>query len=276
VHFRLLKERNFAAGIGMVTILGFVLYGSLILLPLFMQTLLGWSAATAGKWNSPRGVGTALFMPLVGYLLGKGWDGRKMLALGFATAGISFFGFSHMTLQSGTWDIFWDQIIQGAGMAFIFVPLTTLSMAYVSREETGYATSLYSVTRNIGSSMGISFVTTWVTRRSQFHQTILAAHINASNLTSREAFQHAGSWIQHGGADRWTAAKMAQGMLYRELQVQATSLSYMDVFHMMGIIFLAIIPLIFLMQPSGHRLHTPRERVDGTAVRASTEDGRRA
>src|ERR1039458_9515705 len=96
VHFRLLKERNFAAGIGLVTILGFVLYGSLILLPLFMQTLLGWTAAPAGKWNSPRGVGTALFMPLVGYLLGKGWDGRKMLALGFATAGISFFGFSHM------------------------------------------------------------------------------------------------------------------------------------------------------------------------------------
>jgi DHA2 family multidrug resistance protein len=136
-------------------------------------------------------------------------------------------------------------------------------MAYISREETGYATSLYSVTRNIGSSMGISFVTTWVTRRSQFHQTILAAHINASNLTSREAFQHAGSWIQHGGADRWTAAKMAQGMLYRELQVQATSLSYMDVFHMMGIIFLAIIPLIFLMQPSGQRRRTGRERVEG-------------
>ena len=276
VHFRLLKQRNFAAGIGLVTILGFVLYGSLILLPLFMQTLLGWTAATAGKWNSPRGVGTALFMPVVGYLLGKGWDGRKMLALGFATAGISFFGFSHMTLQSGTWDIFWDQIIQGAGMAFIFVPLTTLSMAYVSREETGYATSLYSVTRNIGSSMGISFVTTWVTRRSQFHQTILAAHINASNLISREAFQHAGSWIQHSGVDRVTAAKMAQGMLFRELQVQATSLSYMDLFHMMGIIFLVIIPLIFLMQPSGHRLRTPRERVERTAVRAPTEDGRRA
>ena len=276
VHFRLLKERNFAAGIGLVTILGFVLYGSLILLPLFMQTLLGWTAATAGKWNSPRGVGTALFMPVVGYLLGKGWDGRKMLPLGFATAGLSFFGFSHMTLQSGTWDIFWYQITQGAGMAFIFVPLTTLTMAYVSREETGYATSLYSVTRNIGSSIGISFVTTWVTRRSQFHQTILAAHINASNLISREAFQHAGSWIQHNGVDRVTAAKMAQGMLFRELQVQATSLSYMDLFHMMGIIFLAIIPLIFLMQPSGHRLRTPRERVEGTAVRAPTEDGRRA
>jgi DHA2 family multidrug resistance protein len=276
VHFRLLKQRNFAAGIGLVTILGFVLYGSLILLPLFMQTLLGWTAATAGKWNSPRGVGTALFMPLVGYLLGKGWDGRKMLALGFATAGLSFFGFSHMALQSGTWDIFWYQITQGAGMAFIFVPLTTLTMAYVSREETGYATSLYSVTRNIGSSMGISFVTTWVTRRSQFHQTILAAHINASNLISREAFQHAGSWIQHSGVDRVTAAKMAQGMLFRELQVQATSLSYMDLFHMMGIIFLAIIPLIFLMQPSGHRLRTPRERVERTAVRAPTEDGRRA
>ena len=159
VHFRLLRYRTFAAGIGLVTVLGFVLYGSLVLLPLFMQTLLGWTAATAGIWTSPRGIGTALCMPLVGYLLGKGWDGRWMLAFGFAVAGLAFFGYSHMTLQSGTWDIFWLQINQGVGW-LLFVPLTTLTMDPIPKEETGYATSLYSVMRNIGSSMGISFVTT--------------------------------------------------------------------------------------------------------------------
>ena len=124
VRFRLLRYRNFAAGIALVTVLGFVLYGSLVLLPLFMQTLLGWTAVTAGIWTSPRGVATALCMPLVGYLLGKGWDARWMLVFGFVVASMAFFGYSHMSLESGTWDILMHQINQGAGMAFVFVPLT--------------------------------------------------------------------------------------------------------------------------------------------------------
>ena len=124
VRFRLLRYRSFAAGIVLVTVLGFVLYGSLVLLPLFMQTLLGWTAVTAGIWTSPRGVATALCMPLVGYLLGKGWDARWMLIFGFVVASMAFFGYSHMSLESGTWDILLHQINQGAGMAFVFVPLT--------------------------------------------------------------------------------------------------------------------------------------------------------
>lgn len=162
VRFRLLRYRTFATGIVLVTILGFVLYGSLVLLPLFMQTLLNWTAATAGLWTSPRGIGTALFMPLAGYLLSKGWDGRWLLTLGFAVAGLAFFGYSHMSLLSGTWDIFWYQVTQGGGMAFVFIPLTTLTISPIPREATGYATTLYSVMRNIGSSVGISFVTTCV------------------------------------------------------------------------------------------------------------------
>ena len=93
-------------------------------------------------WTSPRGIATAVCMPLVGYLLGRGWDGRRMLAFGFGIAGLSFFGFAHMTLQSGTWDIFWIQILQGAAMGLLFVPLTTLTMASIPTQETGYATSL--------------------------------------------------------------------------------------------------------------------------------------
>ena len=254
VHFRLLQYRTFATGIALVTTLGFVLYGSLILLPLFMQTLLGWTAATAGMWTSPRGIGTALCMPLVGYLLGKNWDGRWMLAFGFGVAGLAFFGYSHMTLQSGTWDIFWYQIIQGTGMAFVFVPLTTLTMDPIPKAETGYATSLYSVMRNIGSSMGISFVTTCVARRSQFHQNILSSHITASSLASQQVLAHVTHSMQQRSFDSVTAGQKAHALLYQMLQQQASLLSYVDVFYVMGILFLMILPLIFLLRRTGRTL----------------------
>jgi DHA2 family multidrug resistance protein len=254
VHFRLLQFRTFATGIALVTTLGFVLYGSLILLPLFMQTLLGWTAATAGIWTSPRGIGTALCMPLVGYLLGKGWDGRWMLAFGFGVAGLAFFGYSHMTLQSGTWDIFWYQIIQGTGMAFVFVPLTTLTMDPIPKAETGYATSLYSVMRNIGSSMGISFVTTCVARRSQFHQYVLSSHISASSLASQQVLAHITHSMQQRSFDSVTAGQKAHALLYQMLQQQASLLSYVDVFYVMGVLFLMILPLILLMRRTGRTL----------------------
>ena len=248
VRFRLFRYRSFAAGIGLVTTLGFVLYGSLVLLPLFMQTLLGWTAVTAGIWTSPRGVGTAFCMPLVGYLLGKGWDGRKMVVFGFVVASIAFFGYSRMNLQSGTWDIFVHQINQGVGMAFIFVPLTTLTMDPIPMAETGYATSLYSVTRNIGSSMGISFVTTFVARRSQFHQSVLASHLTPYSLNMSRFLGQIGGALAGGGSDRSTAHMQSLAVLYGILNQQSALLSFMEAFRVMGILFLAIVPFVLLMR----------------------------
>jgi MFS transporter, DHA2 family, multidrug resistance protein len=248
VRFRLLRYRTFAVGLILATVLGFVLYGSLVVLPLFMQTLLGWTATTAGLWTSPRGIATAACMPVVGYLLGKGWDERWMLAFGFAVAGVAFFGYSHMDLDSGTWDIFSYQMIQGLGMAFLFVPLTTLTMEPIPKEETGYATSLYSVMRNIGSSMGISFVTTWLARRSQFHQNVLSSSLTPGSLQTKQMIEGMRGFIQTRGFDAATAMQKADALLYQLLQQQASLLSYLDVFHLMGILFLVSIPLIFIMR----------------------------
>ena len=256
VRFRLLHYRSFATGVFLITVLGFVLYGSLVLLPLFMQTLLGWTATTAGIWMSPRGIGTALCMPVVGYLLGKSWDGRWMLAFGFAAAGLSFFSYSHMTLDSGTWDIFWFQIYQGMGMAFVFVPLTTLTMDPIPQANLGYATSLYSVMRNIGASIGVSFVTTSVARRAQFHQNVLSSHMNAYHAAGRNELALLTHWIEQRGFDPVTATHKAHALLYQMVQQQASLLSYVDAFHIMGILFLAIVPLILLMRKQTHKAAT--------------------
>jgi DHA2 family multidrug resistance protein len=252
VRFRLLRHRNFAAGIFLAWVLGFVLYGSLVLLPLFMQTLLGWTAETAGFWTSPRGIGTALLMPIVGYLLGKNLDGRPMLAFGLAVAGLAFYEYSSMTLQSGTWDIFWYQINQGVGMAFVFVPLTTLAMDPISREDTGYATSLYSVTRNIGSSAGISFVTTWLARRSQYHQVILASHVTPFDEPFRQMEAQAENLFRQGGVDIYTARRKALGTIYGMVQRQASLLSFVEAFRVMGILFLCCTVFVLFMHKAKH------------------------
>ncbi len=251
VRFRLLRYRSFASGVGLVTVLGFALYGSLVLLPLFMQTLLGWTAATAGIWTSPRGIGTALCMPLVGYLLGKNWDARRMLVFGFVVTSAAFFGYSHMSLESGTWDILLCQINQGMGMAFVFVPLTTLTMDPIPKAETGFATSLYSVTRNIGSSVGISFVTTFIARRSQFHQSVLATHVTPYNPQVQQFLMRANEVFFQSGWDRNTAGRQSLAMLYGMVQQQAALLSFVEAFRIMGFLFLSIVPLVLLMRRAG-------------------------
>jgi DHA2 family multidrug resistance protein len=248
VRFRLLKDRTFATGIALAFVLSAVLYGSLVLLPLFMQTLLGWTAATAGIWTSPRGVAVALCMPLVGYLLGGKWDGRKMLAGGFIVAGLSFFGYSNMNLQSGTWDIFGDQVCQGVGTAFIFVPLTTLTMDPIPREQIGYATALYSVFRNIGSSVGISAVTTLVARWSQVHQNFLVAHVTPYNLQTREFLTQVPQYLRHAGVGSVRADQQSLRLLGGIVQQQSALLSFLDAFRIMGFAFLIVTPLIFLMR----------------------------
>jgi MFS transporter, DHA2 family, multidrug resistance protein len=247
VHFRLFKVRSFLMGIVIVTFLGFVLYGSLILLPLFMQNLLGWTAVITGIWTSPRGLGIACCMPLVGTLLSKGWDGRWMLAFGLVVTSVAFLGYSHMSLQSGTWDILIHQINQGIGMAFVFVPLTTLTMDRIPREEMGYATSLYSVMRNIGSSMGISFVTTFLARRSQFHQTVLISHINPFDSAGQQTLEQLRRYFQQKGSDWISAGQQAQASLYGLVQQQASLLSFLEAFRVLAFLFLIILPLVLFM-----------------------------
>ena len=162
-----------------------------------------------------------------------------------------------MNLDSGTWDILGHQINQGVGMAFMFVPLTTLTMAPIPKAETGYATSLYSVMRNIGSSMGVSFVTTWVARRSQFHQSILVAHVTPERLQVQQFLDQARQLFLQAGADWTTATRQAQAELYAMVQQQASLLSFIEVFRLMGLLFLVVIPLVLLMRRGTEKGEAP-------------------
>src|SRR6185369_1657379 len=129
-------------GVFLMTTLGFVLYGSLVLLPIMLQTLLGYPSLQAGYAMAPRGMGSIIGMPLVGFIVGK-MDARKLVAGGLFVGALTLFWLGELNLNAGYWDVFWPQFIQGIGLSLIFVPLTTISMDAIPRERMGNATSLF-------------------------------------------------------------------------------------------------------------------------------------
>src|ERR1700716_1206384 len=166
VDLRVFKERSYAVGVFLMTVVGFVLYGSMVLLPVMMQKLLGYPPLQAGIAMAPRGIGSFVMMPVTGLMTGR-FDPRKLLTIGLVVGGMTLIWLSTLNLQAGYWDIFWPQLAQGAGMALLFVPLTTVAMDAIPRERMGNATSLFNLMRNIGGSIGIAMTGTMLVRDRQ-------------------------------------------------------------------------------------------------------------
>src|SRR5204863_428806 len=188
VDLRVFRYRTYSAGVFLMTVLGFVLYGSTVLVPLMLQTLLGYPAVRAGIVMLPRGLGSFLAMPLVGMLMSK-IEPRRLLGTGIVIASFSFWRFSHLSTDAGYWDFFWPLIIQGASMGLLFVPLTTITNDPVPKEEIGNATSLFNLMRNLGASIGIASVTTILSRHQQTHINILGSHVTPYDPASQSTIQ---------------------------------------------------------------------------------------
>ncbi len=252
VNLRVLKVRTYATGVFLMTILGFVLYGSLVLLPIFLQTLLGYPALEAGIAMAPRGLGSFIAMPLVGALIGR-FDPRKMLAFGIFGASFTLLQLSWLNLSAGYWDIFWPQFWQGIGMSLLFVPLTTVTMDPIAKEEMGNATSIFNLMRNIGGSMGIAAATTFLERRQQVHIQDLGLNVNPFNMQAQQTLNGIKQALMARGMDAVTAGKQAYGAVFGMVQQQASMLSFNETFHVLAILFLCMLPLLLLMRRPRHR-----------------------
>ena len=258
VDLRALKDRTFSAGVFLMTMLGFVLYASLVLLPIFLQTLLGYPALQAGLALSPRGLGSLVMMPIAGQLTNR-YDPRKLIGLGLVVGAWSMFSLSHLNLNAGYWDIFWPQVIQGGAMAFLFIPLMAVSMSGIAKEKMGNATSIYNLMRNIGGSFGIATMTTFLARRNQVHQDQLVSHVTPFDPRMRMMYRGMQSWFQTHGYNSVDAAKKSLGAIYGMVQQQAAMLSFVEAFWVMGLIFLCMVPLLFLLRNARDlHPHTPR------------------
>ena len=176
VDVRLLADRNFFFSNIFMFMLGFALFGSTVLLPLFLQTLMNYSATTAGMVLSPGGLVTMATMPLVGYLLGK-FDPRWLIAYGLGVVSFSLFIMSHFNLQISYTTAVTARMIQAAGLGFLFIPINTTAYAFVAREKNSSASGLLNFSRNIGGSFGIALATTYMTRQAQRHQNMLISHL---------------------------------------------------------------------------------------------------
>jgi DHA2 family multidrug resistance protein len=247
VDLHLFKDRTFALSGMLMFMLGFALLGSTLLLPLFAQTLLGYTAETAGMALTPGGLLIMAILPFVGFLLSK-YDARKLIAFGLVVLSMALFHMTSFDLNIDFRSVVLARMFQAAGIAFLFVPINTAAYAFLPREKNNAASGLMNLARNIGGSVGISVVTTVLDRRSQYHQARLAGHLSAANPALQRTLQGTTAALQARGFSPADAAHKAYGLTQAMLYRQASMLAYIDNFWFLGVAILVMVPLVFLMK----------------------------
>jgi MFS transporter, DHA2 family, multidrug resistance protein len=249
IDLHLFRDRTFGISNLLMFMLGFALLGSTLLLPLFMQTMLGYTAQQSGMALMPGGFAIMLLLPLVGFLLSR-YSPRWLLVFGLVVLSASLFNMTRFDLQIDFRTAAVARIFQAVGMAFLFVPINTAAYAFLPREKNNAASGLMNLARNIGGSVGISVVTTLLDRRSQVHMTDLSSHLSQSNPALRSMIQGASRAMQAHGATAAGATRQAYALIQGAVERQAIMLSYIDCFWFLGVAIMAMIPMVFLMKKS--------------------------
>jgi MFS transporter, DHA2 family, multidrug resistance protein len=247
VELHLFKNRNYAIATFLMFLLGVVLYGSTVLLPVLLQTLAGYTAELSGFVLSPGAIATLVSLPLVGWLMARRQP-RWLVIFGLAVLSIGMFQLAYINLTTDFWTYVYLWMISRGGLAFLFVPINVTAFSYVSKEKMNNATGLINLARNIGGSVGISMVTTIQARLAQKHQNDLVANLSPLNFRYQAAVHGLAAGLQARGSDAACATKQASAILYGELQRQAAMLAFIDVFWLLGVVCLAMIPLMFLIK----------------------------
>ena len=247
IDLHLFRDRTFGISNFLMFMLGFALLGSTLLLPLFMQTLLGYTAEQSGLALMPGGLTIMFLLPLVGFLLSR-YSPRWLLVFGLVMLSGSLFHMTSFDLNIDFRTAAMARVFQAAGMAFLFVPINTAAYAFLPREKNNAASGLMNLARNIGGSVGISLVTTMLDRRTQVHMNDLSSHLSASNPAFQSMLQGATQAMRLHGASAAFATQQAYALIEGTVQRQATMLAYIDDFRLLGWAILAMIPMVFLMK----------------------------
>src|SRR6185369_14960212 len=213
VNLRLFKNVSFSAGNLIMFAVGFCLYSSIMLIPLLLQTLMGYNATMAGMVLAPGGIATLVCMPFVGAVIQR-YDGRKVVFCGLTVGACAMFIMQRFSLNAAYLDFVWPRVVLGVGLAMTFVPLSTVTLSTIAKEEMGNATGIYSLLRNVGGSVGIAISATLLARYSQFYQTELAANVTPFNPVVQARLAQLKSVTMARGLDAVAAEKSSLAIVY--------------------------------------------------------------
>ena len=256
VNLSVLKDSNLRIGTIMTFILGFGLYGSTLIIPIYTQSVLGWTATDAGLLLIPGSITTAIMMPFIGKMIQKGVPQGYMVAAGFFVFFIFTFWMRNIiTPDTGAEHMFWPLILRGVGLGLLFVPITTLSLSTLSGKSIGEGAAFTGMMRQLGGSFGIALITTFITRFSQEHRVNLIAHLDITKVELQTRIQQ----LQAGFVSKGFTANEALAKAYQVIDFsvskQSTVMSYMDIFMYLGIMFLFCIPIIFFIKKGKNKIN---------------------
>jgi DHA2 family multidrug resistance protein len=248
VNLRLMKSRTFAVGMLFNFILGFGLFGSVFVIPVFAQTFLGFTATDTGTLLIPGSLATAVMMPIIGKALQRKFPPHLFSGAGFLLFFASTWMLSHLSAESGTGSFFWPLILRGVGLGLIFIPLTTMTLVELKGRDIPQGTGLSNMIRQLGGSFGVALMATFIERRTAFHREVLAERITAFNSAAVERLEGIARLFIGRGGDPASSHQRALALVDRLVGRQASLLSYLDTFYVIGFFFLACIPLLFLFR----------------------------
>jgi DHA2 family multidrug resistance protein len=256
VDLHIVKDRNFRTGLFMIAMLGMCIYITIAILPLYYQEILGYTAFTAGLVVGPRGIGSFIGSPIIGFL-GSRVDPRKLLCLGFLGFAVCSFIFGTVNLDIGPYTLLFPILLTGFALSFVFVPLATMATSTISRNEMGNATGLFNMLRNIGGSIGIAMATTALIRRADLYQNYLGANLSPSGAVLQQKSAQIATYLGHrigpGGARPGSF-----GLIYGLMQQQAALRAYVDVFRWTAILALICAAATWLFRkPPPHTAPPP-------------------
>jgi len=256
LNLTLFKRKTFAIPFILMFVLGFSLYGTTILIPQFVQTLLGYTAELAGLVLSPAGFMMMAMMPVVGVLSGK-IDPRKLIGFGFFMLTVSLMYMAQLNLGLSYGELVLMRVFQASGLAFLFIPINTIAYIGVKQNENNDVSGLTNLARNIGGSSGTAFMATMLTRRTAAHENSMIRNLTPSSPGyQKQIGQMAGNFKIGNGTGvkggpfngaSFGAIHKAQAYIYNEMHRQAATLAYVDIIRYLTIFCAAMIPLLFLI-----------------------------
>ena len=258
LNLSLFKRKTFAIPFVLMFVLGFSLYGTTVLIPQMVQTLLGYTAELAGFVISPGGLCIMLMMPVVGFLIGRS-DPRWLIMFGFTILASSLLLMHTFSLQSSFKYIMWVRVYQASGLAFLFIPINTISYTGVARSENNDVAGLTNLARNIGGSVGTAFIATMLARGSQKHEAYMVRDLTPASpgfqnqVNSLKGVFHGGGngmASGFGGGQGAGGIGTAQAFIYNQLHRQSAMLAYLDIVSILAVFCFCMIPLVFLIGSS--------------------------